>query len=49
MKKLISNTGVPIVLNETKNGTIILIGREIKFLPFGMDKTLGFMREIGII
>lgn len=49
MKKLISKTGVPIVLNEAKNGTIILIDREIKFLPFGMDKTLEFMKEIGII
>ncbi len=49
MKKLISKTGVPIILNETKNGTIVLINKEIKFLPFGLDRTLGFIKEIGII
>lgn len=49
MKKLISKTGVPIVLKEKNNKTIALIGENIKFLPFGINKTLEFMKQIGII
>ena len=49
MKKLISKTGVEIVLKEQKGRTAVLIGNKIKFLPFGIDKSLEFIKQIGII
>ena len=49
MKKLISKTGVEIVLKEQKGRTVIFIGEQLKFLPFGIDKAEEFIKQIGII
>lgn len=49
MKKLISKTGVEIVLKEQKGRTAVLIGQQLRFLPFGIDKSVEFIKQIGII
>lgn len=47
--KIISKTGQKIILKKQKDGTVVLIGNKIKFLPFEIDKSLEFIKRIGII
>lgn len=47
--KIISKTGQEIILKEQKDRTAVLIGNKIKFLPFGIDKSLEFIKRIGIL
>lgn len=49
MKKLVSKTGVEIVLKEQKGRTAVLIGQQLRFLPFGIDKAEEFIKQIGIL
>ncbi len=41
--------GDEIFLIEGKNNTIIEIGKMVSFLPFDIDKTIEFIKKLGII
>lgn len=47
--KIKTKSGISLILKEQKDRTAILIGNKIKFLPFGIDKSLEFIKTIGII
>lgn len=38
-----------IFLMEGKNNTVVEIGKMVSFLPFDIDKTIEFIKKIGVI
>ncbi len=46
---LTGNNGEKIVLREVKGRTAVEMNNIIKFLPFGIDKSISFLQKINVV
>lgn len=47
--KIRTKSGIPLILKEQKDRTIILMENKVYFFPYKIDKTLEFLKKINII